>query len=404
MRLPRVRLTLSLRMLLLVILVAALWLGWQANHARNQARAVADTRKYHGEVNYDYEFANGDSIPDGKPWAPGWMRRGMGEDYFRGVARVVYVDQPITDAMLAPLADLPGIEDLRFVKRMYHGLPAVTPPPGLDRLTEAGLSRLGGLTRLRSFSIRGRHLGGSMLRNLNGSPRLQEIHLGQTGITDDGMPPLSAMPQLRVLSLWGNPITGACLAQLRGTRRLEELSLSQSPISSAGIENTAHPVPRSSSLKVLDLGNCKVDDAGVSLLVGLKKLTRLSLDNASVTDAGVVHLSKLTELEWLDLRACKITGHGLRALKDLKQLKRLRLGWTEVDDAGLEVVKGMPRLEVLEIYQTKVTDAGLVHLTALKHLKELSADYTRVTSEGIDRLKNAIPTLTSASARPREPE
>jgi hypothetical protein len=143
MAIPCRRLRLSLRMLLLFILVAALWLGWRVDKARRQHHAIAQVENYNGYVRFDYEFADGREIPDAQPRVPKWLRRHLGDDYFRQVSRVIYVDQPLSDATLAPLTDLSAIEELRFLTRMWHVKAPVDPPPGLERLTEAGLSRLG---------------------------------------------------------------------------------------------------------------------------------------------------------------------------------------------------------------------------------------------------------------------
>src|SRR5438552_955369 len=115
MRLPRIRLSLSLRMLLLLVLVAALWLGWRVDKARRQRHAIAQVEKYNGYVRFDYEYADDKEISGAQPKVPKWLRRNLGDDYFREVSRVIYVDQPLSDAMLAPLTDLSLIEELCFL-------------------------------------------------------------------------------------------------------------------------------------------------------------------------------------------------------------------------------------------------------------------------------------------------
>ncbi len=399
MRLPRIRLSLSLRMLLLLILVVALGLGWRVDRARRQRHAIAQVEKYNGYVRFDYEYAGGKEIPNAKPKGPKWLRGILGDDYFREVNRVFYVDQPLSDATLAPLADLSEIEELRFLTRLFHGKAPVDPPAGLERLTESGLSRLEGLTRLRRLDFHDMELTGSMLRHLNRSTQLEELSIFEGdavegGISDEGMPPLGAMPRLRVLSLWCHRITGSCLEPLRGSRSLEELQFYGSPLSDAGFEN----IGAITSLKDLYFNQVHVSDKNLSALRNLTGLTRLTLDyhRSNITDAGLVHLSGMTRLEWLELTGSKITGLGLASLKEMKRLKRLCLGWTHVDDAGLEVIAGFPQLEILELHQTRVTDAGLVHLRGLKNLRKLSVVYTAVTPQAVDELKKAIPTLTEA--------
>ncbi len=204
------------------------------------------------------------------------------DEYFQEVSRVIYVDQPISDATLAPLDNLGGIEELCFLSRMgHHTLPEVMPPPGLERLTEAGLARLGKLTRLRRLDIEEYHpseegehyLRGSMLNQLNRARGLEELRLFQAGMTDRGMPPLRSMPHLRKLDLWCNRLTGTFLAPIRGSATLQVLELRWNPISDAGLEN----IGTLTNLRELDLSDTDVDDAGVSHLTALTNLTELGL-------------------------------------------------------------------------------------------------------------------------------
>ena len=236
-----------------------------------------------------------------------------------------------------------------------------------------------------------------MLRHLNHSTQLEELKVFEGdrvegGIIDEGLPPLGAMTRLRLLSLWCHRITGSCLKPLRGSRSLEELEFYGSPLSTAGFEN----IGAITNLKSLYLTQVDVSDRNLSDLRHLTGLTSLFLANnrSRITDAGLVHLSAMTQLERLDLTGCKITGRGLASLKNMTQLKSLCLGWTQVDDPGLEVIAGFPELRRLELHQTKITDVGLVHLRGLKNLRALSLIGTAVTPKALDELKAAIPTLS----------
>ena len=138
-----------------------------------------------------------------------------------------------------------------------------------------------------------------------------------------------------------------------------------SPLSDAGFEN----IGAITSLKDLYFSQVDVSDKNLADLRNLTGLTRLTLDygNSRITDAGLVHLSAMTQLEWLDLTGSKITGRGLASLKEMKQLCCSWLGWTQVDDLGLEVIAGFPKLEFLELHQTRVYGCGDgVHLMGLK--------------------------------------
>lgn len=383
-------------MLLLLVLVAGLWLGWRVDRARRQRLAIAEIKKYHGYVVFNYEYAGRKLIPDAQPMGPRWLRRNLGDEYFREVTRVVYVDEPPSDATLAPLADLGTIEELSFLTRGHQSGGSARSLRGPEKLTETGLARLEGLTSLRRLEFCGMKLNGSMLRSCRQSTQLEELTIIEprdtdVGISDEDIPPLEAMPRLRFLSLWCRGITGSCLKPLRGSRSLEELQFYGSPLSLAGFEN----IGAITNLKTLRFTEVGFTDNSLAALRSLTRLTTLTLDadDSKISDTGLVHLGGMTRLECLHLTGSKITGRGMESLKDMKQLKRLWLGSTEVDDAGLKVVGGLPSLEELDLRNTKVTDAGLAHLKGLKNLRTVAVDETAITPKAVDELMEAIARL-----------
>ena len=96
----------------------------------------------------------------------------------------------------------------------------------------------------------------------------------------------------------------------------------------------------------------------------------VSFTNETPTDAALVHLKQLTNLEWLSL------------------------GNTNVTDAGLVHVEGLTNLTNVYLYDTEVTDAGLVHLKGLTNLKMLDLGGSNVTDEGVNELQTALPNCT----------
>ncbi len=98
-------------------------------------------------------------------------------------------------------------------------------------------------------------------------------------------------------------------------------------------------------------------------------LEEFQADGTDVSDAGLVHLSKLTNL------------------------RKLLLARTRVTDAGLVHLRGLTNLMELSIDNTDVTDAGLAHLKGLTNLRELSIDDGHVTDAGVAELRRALPRL-----------
>jgi hypothetical protein len=72
----------TVRGLLVLVVVIGVWMGWLARSARIQREAVSAITRAGGSVTYDWEWRNGTPIPAGKPWAPQWLVRLIGVDYF----------------------------------------------------------------------------------------------------------------------------------------------------------------------------------------------------------------------------------------------------------------------------------------------------------------------------------
>ncbi len=140
-------------------------------------------------------------------------------------------------------------------------------------------------------------------------------------------------------------------------------------------------------LQSLELEDTFVADAGLERLKGLAQLQRLGLRGTDITDAGLEHLKGLGRLADLDLGETKVADRGLEHLKGMVSLERLDLHSTEVTDAGLIYLKGLPRLQSLHLWASNVTDAGLVHLKRMTGLRELSLGGEQVTDAGLIHLE-----------------
>jgi hypothetical protein len=68
------RLKISVRVLMLLVVLLAVFLAWRANRARRQREAVAALQKFGGWVHYDYELVPGPvKVAQGnRLWRPQW--------------------------------------------------------------------------------------------------------------------------------------------------------------------------------------------------------------------------------------------------------------------------------------------------------------------------------------------
>ena len=97
---------LCLRAFLVLMTVGCIWLGWLVHRANQQRHAVQWVMELNGSlVRYDFELnSKGQSIRDGEPPKPEWLRNLVGIDYFANVVMVFLHSTQVSD--VTPLANL----------------------------------------------------------------------------------------------------------------------------------------------------------------------------------------------------------------------------------------------------------------------------------------------------------
>lgn len=144
----------------------------------------------------------------------------------------------------------------------------------------------------------------------------------------------------------------------------------------------------------LNLELCsRVTDAGLEHVRHIVPLRVLVLTGTSVTHVGLRHLVSNSSILALDLELCDgITDEACGALSEMKQLRSLVLKKSgfergRISEAGLVRLQNLTDLEVLNLYGNNVTDAGLLHLQPLKNLRELNLSLLAITDAGLQHLK-----------------
>ena len=186
------------------------------------------------------------------------------------------------------------------------------------------------------------------------------------------------------LATLGPQATDADIDECVNLRRLKILEIQAAgQVTDAGLVSLKE-LPQ---LEILILSGTQVTDAGFVHLKGLPQLSRLELSGTQVTGAGLVHLNGLSRLTWLDLSGTQVGDAELLHLKGPPHLYLLILSGTRVTDAGLVHLKELSRIWVLDLSGTQVTDAWLVHLKGLSSLEALMLGNTSVTDAGLVCLK-----------------
>jgi internalin A len=248
----------------------------------------------------------------------------------------------ISDEWLATVARLPVLQRLSID---YSWSPPASTAPTRTQLTDSGLTALHQLKSLKRLSLGTAKFDDVRLRALSGLAQLEGLDLLRTGITDDGLPSmLEGMTGLRWLSVYDAQISGPGLEKLRDCPRLLSLRL-----------------------------QCPLTDDGLASLAEVPQLEYLQVNRATglvITDRGLAHLGKLTNLTQLVINGSQFGDDGLRQLAGLTSLTDLRLNAS----------------------QASFTDDGLAHLKGLTNLKTLTLQGASAFSPAaLDDLQRAVP-------------
>jgi len=151
----------------------------------------------------------------------------------------------------------------------------------------------------------------------------------------------------------------------------------------------------------LNLSNTSVTDDGLRHLEGMTNLRHFGINyygsgrnrpatQSKITDAGLVRVGKISQLESLSLSDVPVTDAGLAAIKDLPALASLFLRRTDVQGPGLAHLQSLPVLNYLYIHADVLTNDGLKALAGVTFLQDLTLDGVALTPE-------QLPLLTALS-------
>ena len=209
---------------------------------------------------------------------------------------------------------LPNVIDDETVKHLQscHKLSTLT--LGYREISADELKTLAAWKSLRRLTLIHTQLSDDALRALSKLDTVEELHLQECGLNDDHLRHILGSPKLTRLSLERNEIEGPGLKHLAALN-LKSLGLEFNDIS----DKTLHHLLQLTSLESLALNQCRgVTDVGVQSgtfqkMTHLKALGLRGL--ASVTDASVDDLVKLSHLEHINVRSTKVSLDGVERMK-----------------------------------------------------------------------------------------
>jgi hypothetical protein len=138
-------------LLAVVIAVPCCWFAVTMDQAQKQQVAVEEIENVGGVVWFDYQFDRaGSEIPDAEMPGEWWARRLLGNDFFTNVTKLDLAQTEIGDEGLKYLSWLSRLQSVSLG----------------ERVTDAGLAHLKGLTELRWLDLRKTRVTDAAIRDL----------------------------------------------------------------------------------------------------------------------------------------------------------------------------------------------------------------------------------------------
>ncbi len=134
---------------------------------------------------------------------------------------------------------------------------------------------------------------------------------------------------------------------------------------------------------------------------GMQGLRILRVGTSQITDAGLLHLTTLPDLDTLEVNGCKLTDAGMEALNQMPRLTWLDVSNTGISDKGLLAWKKPANLRLLRAsFNPKLTDASLGGLVDLSDPQVLEFAGTKVTPAGAETLRQRFPRCSVVISMP----
>jgi len=180
----------------------------------------------------------------------------------------------------------PALDDSQLAElnrcRSLHSLEIMS-----DRITDQSLTVLvEGAPRLCSMELSSSGINGRFLSKLAGE--MFWLRLDDCAITDEALKSLPQIPNIEVFSIrHAVNVTDAGIKDVSSLKMLTGLDVTGTKISKVGLLSLS----KLESLDTMVLDDCKgINDDCIETLVAFPSITRLSIQNTSLTEAGVMRL------------------------------------------------------------------------------------------------------------------
>lgn len=231
---------------------------------------------------------------------------------------------------------------------------------------------------------------------------LQKLELAETGVTSEGLTRFKTQrPDVRVFVERRDSVTDSEVFQTRDSTLPSEPIDSRRVLAEWLLQNrsgfhTENALVRGRDaqvpvgiFKIVIVESHHTSDESMrevaELMANVPDCTRLMVFGARdrpMTDAGMKHLGRLSNLTQLHLQFADVTDHGLEELTGMTQLNDLSLVESPITSAGLRhIVKHHPLISTLCLRGKRHNVASLEALADLKHLAHMTFGSPALSTE-----------------------
>jgi Leucine Rich repeat len=239
-----------------------------------------------------------------------------------------------------------------------------------DPFDVAFFEHLGNISTLESLNIIATRFNDAWMPQLAKLTNLKTLRFTNNGkLTDAGMEQLADLKNLEQFSFVGTQITGKAYAKFEGFTKLTRVSHRGSSIDDEGLRHLCEHLP---NLESLSLAHARFTDAGAVHLAKLTKLKSLELGTHNATPAALGYLINLP-LVSIQLGEGFHSADAFKAVKAIPTLRSLSVtNGGELTDADLSLIAGISQLESLTMDKLPLSDERLPVLSAFADLTTLS--------------------------------
>ncbi|WP_254513621.1 hypothetical protein [Anatilimnocola floriformis] len=222
-----------------------------------------------------------------------------------------------------------------------------------SKLGEAEFKLISGLSNLKKLTLYGscKGLNNETMPLLTKLANLEELNTDGISVTDDGLKPLAQLANLKAMSFfhpsWGSKeFIGTGVAHFAPMTKLERLTIAGSPFNDEGMA----AVGKLTQLTSFSTWHTFQTEAGNQHLLPLKNLKALRLGQRlrkydgkpsppSLSDETLDVLVQMKSLENLGLDEAKLSRTALAKLHSLPNLKKLSLERIAISVEDIELLK-----------------------------------------------------------------